>query len=228
MADEFTPNYGLFKPKPSDSMADVEKNLTETFEKLSTRADPTVIANGGALPQVGDYEIGDRVIRMKTVANPFDHTSSFLLVCKDANWGWHWRPIQQILSPWVTLPASAISDGNWSLNATYPPAIALDSRGYVHWRGAITYNASINNMTSFFPFKNVPVGLRPNTEFLHVLPVDPVNSGVGLTGYKGGRMRMEPDGDTQFLFFNTAATTVRNAWLTGLNYWSSYQFATAG
>ena len=228
MADEFTDNYELFLPKSTDSMADVEKNLTDSFTKLSTRADPTVIANGGALPQVGDYEIGDRVIRLKTVADSFDHSSSFILVCKDATWGWFWRPVQQIISPWIVLPAGVINNVNWSLNATYPPAIALDSRGFIHWRGCVTYNASINNMTSFFPFKNIPVGLRPNTEFFHTLPVDPVNSGTGLTGYKGGRLRMETDGDTQFFFYNTAGTTVRNAWLTGLNYWSSYEFASAG
>jgi hypothetical protein len=228
MADEFTPNYGLFKPVPTDSMADVKKNLTDSFEKLVTRADPTVIANGGALPQVGDYEIGDRVIRMKAVADSFDHTSSFILVCKDATWGWHWRPVQNILSPWIVLPAGVIDNVNWSLNATYPPAIALDSRGFVHWRGAITFNASIANMTSFFPFKTLPVGLRPNSDFYHTVPVDPINSGTGLTGYKGGRVKMEPDGTCRYMFFNTSGTTVRNAWLTGLEYWSSYTFASAG
>lgn len=228
MADEFTPNYGLFLPKPSDSMADVRKNLTDSFEKLSTRADPTVIANGGALPQVGDYEIGDRVVRLKETVNSFDLSSSFILVCKDANWGWHWRPVQQILSPWINIPASALEGAGWSLNATYPPAIALDSRGFVHWRGAVTFNASIANMTTFFPFKTVPVGLRPNTDFFHTIPVDPINSGTGLTGYKGGRLRMDPDGLFQLVFFNTFGTTVRNAWLTGLNYWSSYEFAVAG
>lgn len=228
MADEFTPNYGLFLPKSSDSMADIRKNLTNSFEKLSTRAEPTIIANGGSLPQVGNYEIGDRVIRQKTIADPFDHDSSFILVCKDVNWGWHWRPVQQIVSPWITIPASAIANVNWSLNATYPPAIALDSKGFVHWRGAITFNASIANMTSFFPFKTVPVGLRSNSEFFHTVPVDPINSGTGLTGYKGGRIKMSPDGTMQFVFFNTSGTTVRNAWLTGLGYWSSYQFAVAG
>lgn len=227
MADEFTPNYSLFLPKPGDSMSDVRKNLTNTFEKLSTRADPTVIAAGGPLPQVGNYEIGDRVTRIKS-ADPFDHTSSFILVCKDTNWGWHWRPVQSVLSPWITVPNTAIDNVNWSLNATYPPQIALDSKGFVHWRGCITYNASINNMTSFFPFKNIPVGLRPNSEFFHTIPVDPINSGTGLTGYKGGRLKMDPTGVAQFLFFNTAATTVRNAWLTGLEYWASYQFASAG
>lgn len=228
MADEFTPNYSLFLPKPEDSMSDVEKNMTNTFEKLSTRAEPTVIANGGALPQSGNFEIGDRAVRLKETVNSFDLTSSFILVCKDANWGWHWRPVQQILSPWVTLPATVIDNVNWSLNATYPPAIALDSKGFVHWRGCITFNASINNMTTFNPFKNIPVGLRPNSDFFHTIPVDPINSGTGLTGYKGGRVRMDPTGLAQFLFFNTAGTTVRNAWLTGLEYWSSYQFAVAG
>jgi len=224
---DLTANYGLFMPDPTDLMSDVVTNLTENFEKLSTRAEPTIIAAGGALPQVGNYEIGDRVVRLKGV-DPNDHTSSFILVCKDTNWGWHWRPVQTILSPWVTISNTAIDNVNWSLNATYPPAIALDSKGFVHWRGCITFNASINNMTTFFPFKNIPVGLRPNSEFFHTIPVDPVNSGTGLTGYKGGRVKMETDGTARFMFFNTAGTSVRNAWLTGLEYWSSYQFASAG
>lgn len=228
MADEFTPNYGFFLPKDTDSMADVEKNITTTFEKLSTRADPTVIPAGNPLPQVGDYEIGDRVFR-QDLDDGITYPSSYLLVCKDNNWGWHWRPIQTILSPWVSLSSSIWATSDFEIHPTYGLQIAINNRGFCHWRGAIRKpTPNIPEDTLFESFKNIPVGLQPNTSILHTLAVSPIVGGSGKSGYVGGRFFIRDDGYNTMKFFNTNNVSSQTVWFTNLRYNNSAGFYFSG
>lgn len=220
MADEYTSNYNFFLPKGSDSMALVEKNITDAFKAIEPRNDVTVIGNQLPLPQSGSYNVGDRVFRNDTVTGT-TWPSSYILICKDANWGWHWRPVQQILSPWVTVPATAIDlTTDWELHPTIKFEIALDSRGWCHWRGAIRRKtAGIPVGTTFNIFKNIPLGIRPNVKFMHTIALSPITgSALGKAGNIGGRLYMQNDGYSSFRFFNSANGVSQNIWLDGLHY----------
>jgi len=211
--------YPFFYPDSSDSMSDVKKNLTDNFKIIEPRNNITIIPAGGDLPQAGDYEIGDRVFR-NDVAGGNTWPSNYLLVTKDINWGWHWRPIQQIISPWVTVPATCIENTfDWELHPLKHFQIALDSRGWCHWRGAIrTKVPGIVTNTSEVVFKNIPKGIRPSLNFMHTLAVNPIMSGTGKAGYVGGRMYFDNLGYSSLRFSNTNNGISQNVWLDGLHY----------
>lgn len=219
MADEYTPNYNFFVPEGSDSMADIEKNMTTSLETLESRAAITVIAAGAALPQVGSYVIGDRVFRNDAQSGSGVWPSNYILVCKDANWGWHWRPIQQVLSPWVDVPATAIEHVSFELHPTIKFQIALDSKGYCHWRGCIrTKTPGMVANSTFVVFKNIPVGIRPNVELMHTVALSPVQSAAGKAGNVGARINLINDGSSSFRFFNSNNGVSQNIWLDNLSY----------
>jgi hypothetical protein len=221
----------MFMPDESDSMADVVTNITENFQKLENRNDITVIATGAALPQAGSYEIGDRVFRNDPVGGvDITWPSNYILVCKDANWGWHWRPIQQIMSPWVTVPSTAISDANFEMHPTIPLQIALDSRGFCHWRGSVRRTtAGIPAATSFTVFKPVPEGIRSNVDFIHTIGLSPITgSSVGKAGNVGGRFFMSSSGTSSVRVFNSNNGVSQNIWFDGLNYNNSAHWYFSG
>jgi hypothetical protein len=221
---ESTTNYGLQMPEDDDQMSDVETALNDNFLILEPRADPTVIASGGALPQAGDYNLGDRVFRNDAITSG-TYPSTYILVVKDATWGWHWRPVQQNISPWVTLPVGVINDALFEIHPTYPVAVAFDSQGYCHWRGAFRKKvANIPENTGYNVLKTMPVGLRTTTRLLHTVPVSPVVSGTTENGYVGGRLFMAQDGTSSFVFFNTNNATSQTFWITGLKYQPSKSF----
>lgn len=231
MADEFTSNYNFFLPKGSDLMSDVKKNITDNFKIIEPRNDITVIAAEGVLPQAGDYEIGDRVFRDDVLGGPnITWPSTYLLVCKDANWGWHWRPIQQIMSPWVTIPATAINDANFEMHPTSPLQMALDSRGFCHWRGSVRRTTpGIPNATSFNVFKTVPEGIRSNTTFMHTIALSPITgSATGKPGNISGRFFMNSSGVSSIRTFNTNNGVSQNIWFDGLNYNNSAHWYFSG
>lgn len=228
---DFTSNYNLFMPAGADSMADVVTNLTENFQIIEPRNDITVIAALGALPQAGDYEVGDRVFRDDVAGGPnLTWPSNYILVCKDTNWGWHWRPIQQILSPWVTVPSTAINDANFELHPTVPLQIALDSRGFCHWRGAIRRTtAGIPAATSFTVFKTIPDGIRPNVPFMHTIGLSPITgSSTGKAGNVGGRIFMNNTGGSSIRTFNSNNGVSQNIWFDGMNYNNSAHWYFSG
>ena len=219
-----TENYGLFMPTEDDSMADVVSFLNDNWDKLRDRADPTVIAAGVALPQAGDYELGDRVFRADA-ATGGAYPSVYILVCKDANYGWHWRPVQHNISPWVTLPVDIVNDANFEVHLTYPVQVAFDSKGWCHWRGALRRTTpNIPEATSYTVLKNIPAGLRPTTRLMHTVPVSPAISATSEEGYVGGRYYMDETGSSTFRFFNTNNPSSQNFWLTGLKYQPSLDF----
>ncbi len=231
MADEFTPNYGLYIPKETDLMSDVKVNITDSFTVLESRGDPTIVAADGALPQVGNYEVGDRVYRDDPIggSDGVHWPSSYILVCKDVNWGWHWRPIQQIISPWVDVPSTAIADSNW----TFPTAklqIALDSRGWCYWRGSIRRTtAGIPAATSFNILKTIPEGIRPNVKVTHTCALSPITgSATGKAGNISGRFLMHEDGSSSFRTFNSANGVSQNIWISGLKYNNSAHWYFSG
>lgn len=226
MADEFTENYGLFLPKGADNMGNVRQSITNSFEKLSTRNNITVIAADGALPQAGNYELGDRVFRNDDpgVANKWP--SNYILVCKDENWGWHWRPIQQLMSPWVDVPATAIEDtANFELHPTWKWQIALDKRGWCHWRGAIRKKvAGITANSTYNVLKFLPLGLRPPVDMLHTLAISPVRSATGKAGNVSGRHYFRTDGYNSMRFANTDNGVSQVIWFSGFKCNTAYHW----
>jgi hypothetical protein len=224
-----TTNYRFFMPDPSDSMADVKKNITDNFKIIEPRNDVTVIAAGGALPQAGSYNIGDRVFRADAAVSP-TWPSIYILVCKDANWGWHWRPVQQILSPWVSVPSTVINNSDYEIHPSRPFQIALDSRGWCYWRGNLRkITAGIPTGTQVNFLKTVPEGIRPNTTFKSTLAVTPyTGSSTGQAGNISGRLSMTETGTISGVFFNTNNGVSQNIWLDNVSYNNSAGFYYSG
>lgn len=224
-----TENYGFFLPTEEDSMADVQTNLTSSFETLEAVPEIPVFAAGVALPQSGPYEIGDRIFRNDALG-PDQWPSSYILVCKDINWGWHWRPIQVPLSPWVTLTNSIIdaSQPNFMISPTVPLSMAMDYKGRVWWRGAVEYNVAgipVGTKTLFKPF---PSGIKPNSPFEFINAVSPVTSGgvSGVNSFVGAIMHGDANGST-FQFWNTAVGP-RFVFFDGFSYIAAESFFSNG
>lgn len=151
-----TPNYGLAKPNDdgTDLMSAFDVWLNPNWDKLVAAPAPP---SGTTLPTSGTYNAGDRFYKTDT-------KSIYILVCKDATWGWFWRPIQDALSPWQAIPTSALAIAGWTLNPVpaNPAAIALDNRGRCYWRGVIGPTAgTIPRNSSQGVFGPLPVGIRP-------------------------------------------------------------------
>jgi hypothetical protein len=215
-----TPNYGFFLPTGEDSMSDVKKNITDSFKTIEPRNNITVIPSGGVLPQTGDYNIGDRIFRDDPRSGFASglYPSVYILICKDPVWGWHWRPVQAVISPWVTIPATAINNVLFELHPTFKFQIALDSKGMCYWRGAIRSKVvGITPNSSMIIFNDVPVALRAGFDVLHSVVLSPATGTTGRPGYVGGRMGINADGSGSFRFFNSA-TVVQNIWFNGLMY----------
>lgn len=231
MADEYTDNYGFFLPKDTDPMSDVKKNITDSFKIIEPVNDFTVIPHGTPLPQAGSYEVGDRVFKAAPNTSPPNYPSNYILLVKDTNWGWHWRPIQHKLSPWVTIPSTAIDP---ALAAKYFPdgtlkfEIALDSKGWCYWRGALrVVDNMIPNNTKYNIFRNIPRGIRPNQSFTSIRGTFPVNA-VSAT-YMGVSMFLKTDGSSYFVGANTAvAASTTHIHLDGVRYQNSDSYYYGG
>lgn len=216
MAD--TPNYGLKLSAGSDLMSDVKSNITDNFKIIAPRNDITVIPAGNPLPQSGNYNIGDRVFRDDPIGGGGNTwPSNYILVVKDANWGWHWRPVQQILSPWINIPATAIADSGY---IPYLAQIAMDNRGFVYWRGCIRSNTpGLPANTSIAVFKQLPVGLRPNVAAMYTVGVSPITGGAtGKAGNISGRLFLSTIGTSSFRWFNTNNGVSQNIWVSSVMY----------
>lgn len=155
MADSLTPNYGITKADPKTAlMSNFDLYINTPWDKITNAAAPP---SGTTLPQSGSYNVGDRFYKSDT-------KSIYILVCKDANWGWHWRPVQDAISPWLSVSSTCLNLGTWTVNPVpaNPMAIALDSRGRCYWRGVIGITSgTIPRNVSHSVFKAVPVGIRP-------------------------------------------------------------------
>lgn len=189
MAEPPTPNYALNRPEPSDAMSNFDLWLNANWDKIADAASPP---SGVTLPQVGSYNVGDRFYKSDT-------KSIYILVCKDVNWGWHWRPVQDAISPWFAPPVTCMSVGGWTLNPTpaNPFAIAFDNRGSCHWRGIIGVTAgTIARASSISVFKPVPNGLSPRQRSTFMLGHETLaisTNGALTTSYQGARIFISDD-----------------------------------
>lgn len=179
-----TPNYGFNKPEPNDSMADFETWLNHNWDAITDAASPP---SGTVLPQTGTYKIGDRFYKTDT-------QSIYILVGKDPNWGWFWRPIQDAISPWFTIPSTCLDIANWTVNPVpaNPFAIALDNRGKCYWRGVIgTVSGNIARATSHITFKSIPAGITPREGGIFMLGHETLSvstTATSLNAWQGARI----------------------------------------
>lgn len=192
-----TANYRLNEAIPSDAMSDFETFLNFNLEKLRKAVGPP---SGTTLPQSGPFDVGDRFYKSDT-------KSIYILVCKDANWGWYWRPIQDAISPWLLVPSTCLSLGTWTINpvAGNEFKIAMDNRGKCYWRGVIGITSgTIPRNTSHAVFKPVPTGIRPRQRGAYMLGHETLavsSTATSLQAYQGARIFISDD--------STANATVR-------------------
>jgi hypothetical protein len=190
MADTPTPNYGLTKPEATDDMSAFDTWLNPNWSKIEDAVSPP---SGTTLPQNGTYNIGDRFYHST-------NKSIYILSCKDANWGWHWRPVHDAISPWLTVPTTCMEVAGWTLNpvAANPFAIAFDNRGNCHWRGVIgSTPGTFARNTSFSVFKQLPQGLRPAYRGVYMLGHETLavsTDNTNLNSWQGVRLYI-PDND---------------------------------
>ena len=183
-----TPNYGIVKPLPSESMANFVP-INDGWDKLTDAVAPS---SGAVLPQAGTYNIGDRFYKSDT-------KSIYILVAKDANWGWHWRPVQDAISPWLTIPTTCLNLGTWTINpvGANPLAIAFDNRGKCYWRGVIGITAgTIVRNVSHAVFKPVPLGLSPRQQGVYMCGHETIAVGAvgtNLNSWQGARLYIPDD-----------------------------------
>lgn len=209
-----TPNYQMNIALPTDSMATFEIWFNQNWDKITDVPAPP---SGAVLPQAGTFNVGDRFYLTTT-------QSIYVLVCKDVDWGWHWRPIQDGISPWLTIPSSVLQLGGWTVNPVVadPFQVALDHRGHVYWRGVIgTTPGNIARFTSFNPFKQIPFGIRPREDSVYMLGHEPVAvAGTTTQAVQGARLFIpagEPATPSIRAFGGTA--DFNNVWFGGaVNY----------
>lgn len=189
MAETPTPNYGLTKPEDTDNMAAFDTWLNPNWDKLTNAVAPP---SGATLPQSGTYKVGDRFYLTTT-------KSIYINVCQDAAWGWYWRPVQDAISPWFTVPTTCLNLGTWTLNPVpaNPFAIALDHRGKAYWRGVIGITAgTIPRNVSHNVFKSLPTGIRPRSAGAFMTGHETLavgTDGTNLTAYQGVRVFLTDD-----------------------------------
>lgn len=219
MGDNPTTNYGLHRVgDPSvDLMSDFDLWLNQNWATLEDKVSPPT---GTTLPQAGTYNVGDRFYKSDT-------GSIYILVAKDANWGWHWRPIQDGISPWLTIPTTCLQPAfsTWTLNpvATHPFAIALDNRGRCYWRGVV--GPSAGNMarnTSHGVFKPLPLGIRPRERGAFMLGHDTLgvsSDGTSFTSWQGARIFIfDDDTSSHSIRCFGGNADFNRVYLTGVNY----------
>lgn len=188
-----TPQYQLNLATPVDYMSDFETWINSSYEKLRKATGPL---SGSTLPQSGPFDLGDRFYLTTT-------KSIYILIVKDANWGWHWRPVHDAISPWLTVPATALNLGTWTINpvGANPLAIAFDHRGKCYWRGVVGITAgTIPRNVTHFVLKPLPDGLRPRQRGAFMVGHETLAVGVDgtlLTAYQGARVYFSEDPTTE-------------------------------
>jgi phage replication-related protein YjqB (UPF0714/DUF867 family) len=210
-----TSQYRLNLAQRDDQMSDFETWLNFNWEKLKDAASPP---SGTTLPQSGPYNVGDRFYKTDT-------KSIYLLVTKDVNWGWYWRPIQDAISPWFTVPSTCLALTGWSLNSVpaAPFQIALDNRGRCYWRGVLSSTpGTFARLNSFALFNFLPTGLRPSFRGVWMLGHETLAVGTtagNLNTYQGARMFIPREEDVNPSVRSFGGTADFNkVHLTGISY----------
>lgn len=212
-----TPNYGLAKPKNdgTESMASFDVWLNPNWVKIEDAPAPN---SGTTLPTSGTYNIGDRFYKTDT-------KSIYILIVKDADWGWLWRPVHDAISPWFTIPSTAINTAGWSVNsvAGNPFQIAFDNRGYCYWRGILgVTSGTFARNTNHTVLKVLPDGIRPSRNGVWMVGHETLavgTDGTNLTAYQGARVFLSknPSGLMSVRGFGGTADFAR-IHLTGIMY----------
>lgn len=214
MAETPTPNYGLTKPEATDSMAAFDTWLNPNWDKLTAAAAPP---SGTTLPQTGTYEPGDRFYLTTT-------KSIYILVAQDPSWGWYWRPVQDAISPWFTVPATCLNLGTWTINPVggNPFQIAMDHRGKAYWRGVIGISSgTIPRNTNHSVFKSVPPGIRPRQAGAFMTGHETLavgTNGTLLTAYQGVRVFLPDDAGSPSVRAFGGTAEFNRVYLTGIQY----------
>jgi len=192
MSDTPTPNYGLTRPDKDDAMSDFGTWLNGNWTTLENAVSPN---SGTTLPQSGSYNVGDRFYKTDT-------KSIYILVVKSALWGWHWRPIQDAISPWLTIPTTVLTGtgSTWTLNpvAANPFAIAFDNRGKCYWRGVVgPSSGTIGRNANYQIFQNLPTGLSPSRPSSFMVGHETLaisTTGSSLQSWQGAKVFLPNDG----------------------------------
>jgi hypothetical protein len=177
---DLTPNYSLYKPLPSESMADVKRNVNDNFKAMSALTKHTNVAT---LPTFAEGAIVGQTVYL-TDAN---YQSVFICVVSDAIFGAMWRPVQAPKSPFFVIPSTAFFvPANWrqgTLKVTFDNQGQVWFKGWFEWIGAGTFPAG----TTLSILRNFPKGLRPSfTKSLFMLVTDPQPESQPPLDYNGG------------------------------------------
>lgn len=203
-----TPNYGLAKPLPTESMSDFTTNLNNNWDKVTAIPSPDIIT--GALPQTGSYNLGDRVFRT-------NDSSIYLLIVKDATWGWFWRPVHAAIAPWINVPSAVVNIAGWSfsVDAVNPFAISFDNRGNCYWRGVIGLTSgTLAFNTSLTVIKPLPVGMLPRQSAMYPLGHFPM-TGVANESEMARIFISETGAGPTFRAQGTGTSAMQKFWLDG-------------
>ena len=224
-----TPWYGLNIPAPDDPMNDPVPQIDDTWTKMNSAMNPTVLVADGSgnvvLPTTG-YKIGDRVF----AEDPgFDSIrSSFICVTEDmAPWGNWWIPVQDQSSPWRNVPNAAFQAWGSVLepDPVDPIQICVTNRSQLRMRGQVRMvaNTGLPNNQDEIMFV-LPDGIRPASGGAYVASIDPTvfnASGGTYEQYRAGVVTIGVDGTTFFRAngATSAGTITRNAHMNQVKYW---------
>lgn len=172
MADTFTTNYGFTKPDDTSLMSAFETYMNGNWTAIEGAVAPPSIT--GALPQSGSYNLYDRVYRT-------NDQSIYILIVKDANWGWHWRPIHAAISPWIQIRDKDIYENSaWNNPVPSNLQVAFDNKAHMHWQGFLQRSSPMVHNTTEQLFIDLPKGMYPSRSISFA--ADPVTANVTASG----------------------------------------------
>lgn len=171
--DTFTDNYGFTKPDDTSLMRSFETYMNGNWTAIEGVVAPPNIT--GALPQSGSYNLYDRVYRT-------DDQSIYILIVKDVDWGWHWRPVHAAISPWIQIRDFDIyENAAWDNPVPSNLQVAYDNKGHIHWRGFLQRSSPIPHNVTEQLFKDLPKGMYPSRTISYM--ADPVTAAVTASGF---------------------------------------------
>lgn len=221
-----TPWYQLNVPAPEDTMADPVPQIDNTWNKMNSAMNPTIITGDGSgnvvLPTTG-YKIGDRVYAEDPGFNSVN--SSFICITDDIPpWGNWWLPVQDQSTPWRNIPAAAF-DPQFEPEPGNPVQISITNRSRLYMRGQIRMvaNVQIPNDQDQILF-NMPNGMRPASGGSYVGSIDPTvfnTAGGTYDQYRAAVFSIGADGTTFIRAHGatTAGAITRRAYMNQVKFW---------
>lgn len=152
---DLTPNYNLYEPLPSESMADVKRNVNDNFKIMVGLTKHTNVAT---LPTFADgANVGQTVYLTDS-----DYQSVFVCVVSDPDFGAMWRPIQVPKSPFFILPPTAFNTpANWRQGVL---KVLYDNQGQIWFKGSFEWlgSGAFPDGAAIQILKRFPKGMRPS------------------------------------------------------------------